>query len=67
MGGLDSMPPRADGRLLWRETVTVTYLEPLVLSTRPRLRCAFTTRHAGRSGQLLNLLLGSGLDRRCGA
>jgi len=55
MGVLDSMPPRADGRLLWREAATVTYLEPLVLSAHPRLRCAFTTRHAGRSGQSLNL------------
>jgi len=50
-----SMPPLADGRLLWRETATVTYLEPLALSAHPRLRCAFTTRHAGRSGQSLNL------------
>jgi YfiH family protein len=45
----------ADGRLLWRETATVTYLEPFVLATHPHLRCAFTTRHAGRSGQALNL------------
>ena len=52
---LRSMPPLADGRLLWRETATVTYLEPLALSAHPRLRCAFTTRHAGRSGQSLNL------------
>jgi YfiH family protein len=49
------MPTVADGRLLWRETATVTYLEPLALSAQPRLRCAFTTRHAGRSGQSLNL------------
>jgi YfiH family protein len=55
MGVLDSMLPRVDGRLLRRETATVTYLEPLVLSAHPRLRCAFTTRHAGRSGQSLNL------------
>ena len=54
------MPPRADGRLLWRETAMVTYLEPLVLSAHPRLRCAFTTRHAGRSGQSLNLSLDKG-------
>jgi YfiH family protein len=52
---MDSMPTLADGRLLWRETATVTYLEPLALSAHPRLRCAFTTRHAGRSGQSLNL------------
>jgi YfiH family protein len=55
MGVPGSMPPGADGRLLWRETATVTYLEPLVLSAHPRLRCAFTTRRAGRSGQSLNL------------
>jgi YfiH family protein len=60
MGVLDSMPSRADGRLLWRETATVTYLEPLVLSAHPRLRCAFTTRHAGRSGQSLNLSFDKG-------
>jgi YfiH family protein len=52
---MDSMPTLADGRLLWRETATVTYLEPLALSAHPRLRCAFTTRRAGRSGQSLNL------------
>jgi YfiH family protein len=52
---MDSMPTLADGRLLWRETATATYLEPLALSAHPRLRCAFTTRHAGRSGQSLNL------------
>ena len=60
MGVMDSMPPLADGRLLWRETATVTYLEPLVLSAHPRLRCAFTTRHAGRSGQSLNLSFDKG-------
>jgi YfiH family protein len=60
MGVLDAMPPRAAGRLLWRETATVTYLEPVVLSTHPRLRCAFTTRHAGRSGQSLNLSFDKG-------
>ncbi len=49
------MPTLAAGRVLWRETATVTYLEPLALSAQPRLRCAFTTRHAGRSGQSLNL------------
>ena len=57
---LDSMSSRADGRLLWRETATVTYLEPLVLSAHPRLRCAFTTRHAGHSGQSLNLSFDKG-------
>src|SRR5712692_8170952 len=55
-----SMPLLADGRLLWRETATVTYLEPLALSAHPRLRCAFTTRHAGRSGQSLNLSFETG-------
>jgi len=60
MGVPGSMPPGADGRLLWRETATVTYLEPLVLRAHPRLRCAFTTRHAGRSGQLLNLSFDKG-------
>lgn len=60
MGVLDSMPPRANGRLLWRETAAVTYLEPLALSAHPRLRCAFTTRHAGRSGQSLNLSFDKG-------
>ncbi len=60
MGVLSSMPTVADGRLLWRETATVTYLEPLALSAHPRLRCAFTTRHAGRSGQALNLSFDKG-------
>jgi YfiH family protein len=60
MGALGSMPPRANGRLLWRETATVSYLEPLVLRAHPRLRCAFTTRHAGRSGQSLNLSFDKG-------
>ena len=57
---MESVTPLADGRLLWRETAMVTYLEPLVLSAHPRLRCAFTTRHAGRSGQSLNLSLDKG-------
>jgi YfiH family protein len=60
MGVMDAMPTLADGRLLWCETATVTYLEPLVLSAHPRLRCAFTTRHAGRSGQSLNLSFDKG-------
>ena len=48
-----SVSPLAEGHLLWRETATVTYLEPVALSASPALRCAFTTRHAGRSGQSL--------------
>jgi len=60
MSVLGSMPSRADGHLLWRETATVTYLEPLGLRAHPRLRCAFTTRHAGRSGQSLNLSFDKG-------
>jgi YfiH family protein len=60
MGVPGSMPPGADGRLLWRESATVTYLEPLVLRAHPRLRCVFTTRHAGRSGQSLNLSFDKG-------
>jgi purine-nucleoside/S-methyl-5'-thioadenosine phosphorylase / adenosine deaminase len=60
MGVLGSIPTLADGRLLRRETATVTYLEPLALSAHPRLRCAFTTRHAGRSGQALNLSFDKG-------
>lgn len=57
---MESVAPLADGRLLWHETAMVTYLEPLVLSAHPRLRCAFTTRHAGRSGESLNLSLDKG-------
>jgi purine-nucleoside/S-methyl-5'-thioadenosine phosphorylase / adenosine deaminase len=60
MDVLGSILTLADGRLLWRETATVTYLEPLALSAHPRLRCAFTTRHAGRSGQSLNLSFDKG-------
>jgi YfiH family protein len=60
MDVLGSIPALADGRLLRRETATVTYLEPLALSAHPRLRCAFTTRHAGRSGQALNLSFDKG-------
>jgi YfiH family protein len=60
MGVPGSMPTLADGRLLWRETATVTYLEPCGLSGHPRLRCAFTTRHAGHSGQALNLSFDKG-------
>jgi purine-nucleoside/S-methyl-5'-thioadenosine phosphorylase / adenosine deaminase len=57
---MESRTPLADGRLLWRETAMVTYLEPRLLSVHPRLRCAFTTRHAGRSGQALNLSFDKG-------
>jgi polyphenol oxidase len=57
---MESRTAFADGRLLWRETAMVTYLEPRVLSAHPRLRCAFTTRHAGRSGQALNLSFDKG-------
>jgi YfiH family protein len=60
MGATAFRPPLADGSLLWRETATVTYLEPLALSAHARLRCAFTTRHAGRSGQSLNLSFDKG-------
>jgi len=60
MDVLGSIPALADGRLLRRETATVTYLEPLALSVHPRLRCAFTTRHTGRSGQSLNLSFDKG-------
>src|SRR5215471_13471101 len=55
-----SLSTLAEGRLLWRETATVTYLEPVALSSSPALRCAFTTRHAGRSGQSLNLSFDKG-------
>src|SRR5215471_2853178 len=55
-----SLSTLAEGRLLWRETATVTYLEPVALSASPALRCAFTTRHAGRSGQSLNLSFDKG-------
>jgi YfiH family protein len=49
------------GRFLWRETDEVTYVEPAMLSGHSQLRCAFTTRHAGRSGQPLNLSLDRGV------
>ena len=60
MKAVDSVPTLAEGRLLWRETATVTYLEPAALTSLPGLRCAFTTRHAGRSGQSLNLSFDKG-------
>ena len=53
-------PALAEAHLLWHETATVTYLEPAVLRAQPGLRCAFTTRHAGRSGQSLNLSFDKG-------
>ena len=55
-----SISTLAEGHLLWRETATVTYLEPVALSSSPALRCAFTTRHAGGSGQSLNLSFDKG-------
>ena len=55
-----SISTLAEGRLLWRETATVTYLEPVPLISSSALRCAFTTRHAGRSGQSLNLSFDKG-------
>ena len=60
MEAVESVPTLADGRLRWRQTAMVTYLEPAVLSAHPDLRCAFTTRHAGRSGQSLNLSFDKG-------
>lgn len=54
------MTTRTDGCLLWHETATVTYLEPQLLHAHKHLRCAFTTRHAGRSGQSLNLSFDKG-------
>lgn len=43
------------GRFLWREDAEVTYLAPAAQSVPAHLTCAFTTRHAGRSGRELNL------------
>ena len=60
MKAVGAVSTLAGGRLLWRETATVTYLEPAALSTSSVLRCAFTTRHAGRSGQGLNLSFDKG-------
>lgn len=50
---------RAQG-LLRHETASVTYLTPLAVQGQPRLRCAFTTRHAGHSGQRLNMSFDKG-------
>ena len=60
MEAAGSLSTLTEGHLRWRETATVTYLEPLALSSSPALRCAFTTRHAGRSGQSLNLSFDKG-------
>ena len=60
MEAAGSIPTLAEGRLLWRQTAMVTYLEPAALSAHPDLRCTFTTRHAGRSGQSLNLSFDKG-------
>src|SRR5215813_6979507 len=60
MAAAESITTLAAGRLRRRETATVTYLEPVTLSAHPGLRCAFTTRHAGRSGQSLNLSFDKG-------
>lgn len=51
----------ADAPLCRRETATVTYLEPTVLRAHPGVRCAFTTRHAGRTGRALNLGFAQGV------
>jgi YfiH family protein len=50
-----------DERLRWHETATVTYIAPLAPPLPSWLRCAFTTRHAGRSGQQLNLSFNRGI------
>lgn len=52
-----------DGPLRWHDTATVTYVAPTVPPLPPWLRCAFTTRHAGGSGQRLNLSFSRGV--RC--
>ncbi len=49
------MPAVNDGRFLWHTTSDVAYLEPVLCTDAPWLRCAFTTRHAGTSGRALNL------------
>lgn len=42
--------------LVWRQTATVTSLEPAACLTSPHLQCALTTRHGRReAGQCLNL------------
>jgi YfiH family protein len=48
------------GRFLWRTTPEASFLEPAGLHEHPRLRCAFTMRHAGTSGDTLNLSFARG-------
>jgi hypothetical protein len=48
------------GRLLWRTTPEVTYLEPATLKDAPALRCAFTTRLAGTAKSESNFSLDLG-------
>jgi YfiH family protein len=50
-----TLPAVKEGRFVWRETAAASYLTPAVLLGQPRLQCAFTLRHAGRSGRDLNL------------
>lgn len=60
---VENVPPLstpAQGQLLRRETALATYLEPTILQGHSRLRCGFTTRHAGRSGHTLNLSFDKG-------
>jgi hypothetical protein len=45
---------------VWQTTPEVSFLEPAVLQGCPRLRCAFTLRHAGASGGALNLSMDLG-------
>ena len=54
------LPAVQEAGFLWRTTPEVSYLEPAVLHGRPRLRCAFTLRHAGTSGGALNLSVDRG-------
>ena len=44
-----------EGRYIRHITSDVAYLEPASLSQDDPLRCAFTLRHAGTSGRVLNL------------
>lgn len=50
-----------DGRFLWRTTPEVSFLQPAGLDAPPHVRCAFTMRQAGRSGDALNLSFSRGL------
>jgi YfiH family protein len=45
----------AEGRFLWHTTPEVAYLESAELGGHARVRCAFTLRQAGASGDALNL------------